>query len=245
MRKKNTILCVCIFTFIFPAISFAAGYSSIKTIGFSNDGRYFAYETTFYDDMEGSGYRKIICVDVAANHFVKTIVIWDGNEKTWNTEYPNIQNQVNQMLDRYKITFGNTGKPVYQDNTFLNPLNYQKPDSKKKITRNIKFSHPSGKKKNMDYQLILQEFQVKQSNCSQLAQNHTHPKILALAVINQESIKILQKDKRLFPSRQCPYAYGIYQVYIHRDKIAVFLDSWTMGSEGHNIHKLIVTGTLP
>jgi predicted secreted protein len=59
-----------------------------------------------------------------------------------------------------------------------------------------------------------------------------------------EEIKpqILQKDDVLPPSRNYPYGYRIERVYMHDNKIAVFLNVFIRGFEGMSMRYMVVTG---
>jgi predicted secreted protein len=63
-------------------------------------------------------------------------------------------------------------------------------------------------------------------------------------VRGQEWSRVLQHDRVLYRSRQCPYTYAVAAVHIYGDRIAVFLNAYSIGFEGDDVNKLIVTGTL-
>lgn len=244
MWKRSMILAFLFALAGLPEWVMAAGSSNVNMIGFSKNGRYVAYEITFYDDMAGSGYKKVRFVDVPANRFVQTVTVWDQNDRPGNDENK-IQKQIDHYLLKYRIVLGNTGERLFQDETFANPTHYQLPNALTKVVRNVSIRNFKRKASNNTYQIILKEIKSNSTHCKSRLQNSRKTKIFELSMIQQDSLKILQKDTKLFKSRQCPFAYGIHQIIQYDDKICVFLDSWTPGSEGPNVRKLIVTGNLP
>ena len=94
------------------------------------------------------------------------------------------------------------------------------------------------------YELVLEQTEVSSGSCPQLRDYNLKPRIFTLSIHGQGFSRVLQADKVLYPSRRCPYTYEIYRVYTYRDRIAVFLNARTVGWEGDDVYKLIVTGLL-
>ncbi|MEP6847738.1 MAG: DUF2259 domain-containing protein [Acidobacteriota bacterium] len=58
--------------------------------------------------------------------------------------------------------------------------------------------------------------------------------------------QILRKDGDTLPdSRDCALGYKIERVYIYTDRIAVFLNVFSKGYEGPDMHYMVVTGVIP
>lgn len=57
-------------------------------------------------------------------------------------------------------------------------------------------------------------------------------------------IQILQQDKIIPASRQCPSLYRIEQVWYYEGKIAAFLNYNKQGFEGDDLRYMVVTGEL-
>lgn len=59
-------------------------------------------------------------------------------------------------------------------------------------------------------------------------------------------LQILQKDGDELPAgRQQAFGYKIEQVYVYQNKIAVFLNVFSPGFEGPEMHYMVVTGAIP
>jgi predicted secreted protein len=59
------------------------------------------------------------------------------------------------------------------------------------------------------------------------------------------ALQILQKDADVLPkSRNCPFGYKVERVYVYENKIAVFLNVFSIGFEGPDMRYMVVTGEI-
>jgi hypothetical protein len=95
-----------------------------------------------------------------------------------------------------------------------------------------------------NYTIQLDQREVETDQCDYLKDWDRTPRIFTLTVRGENWSRILQHDRVLYRSRQCPYAYAVAAVHIYGDRIAVFLNAYSLGFEGDDVNKLIVTGTM-
>lgn len=140
-------------------------------------------------------------------------------------------------LDRFDIIAGNTGNLVYQ-------LEGKTPWEQLIQTEKTLGTGLEGEKRRLFYERLLVERMVKVDYCKNLEAFDRKPRIFTLTLRGAGFSRVLQTDRVLYRSRHCPYTYQFYRVYTYQDRIAVFLNALTIGWEGDDVYKLIVTGVL-
>jgi predicted secreted protein len=219
------------------SLSFAPGlwaemYTNLDIIGFSSDGRYLAYEVNGYSTATKKAFSLIQIVDVVKNDFVGDEFLAEaenGNNKLENrTLRDSAYRRAATTIQRYKIVEGNEGTLIYEQYRIA-------------AVHEVSFTINPGAAEVQQYRLVLSPRTVESSRCSHLTNEGRTPKIFTLALQREQRNKVLQKDSILYRSRNCPYDYGIYRIYVFEDKLAVFLHSFTSRAD---VYKLVVTGTL-
>ncbi len=222
----------------------APSWSSMDTelivLGFSADGAYIAYQVSGFGTGSALGFSMIQIADVAANDFATEDFRVEAylEEQSLESMKSAVLSKAQPSLDRYGIVRGNTGSLVYQLQT---KTPWEQLIQTEKSTE-LELVDAQGRA--VRCELVLEEREVKADYCTNLEAFDLRPRIFTLSIRCQESSRVLQADKVLYRSRNCPYAYEVYRVYIYRDRIAVFLNARTAGWEGDDVYKLVVTGLL-
>jgi hypothetical protein len=146
--------------------------------------------------------------------------------------------QAQPRLDQYGIVDGNLGQVAYR-------LEEKVPwEQLVQMSKQTEIRLIDGEGSTHPYTIQLDQREVETDQCDFLKDWDRTPRIFTLAVHGQNWSRVLQHDRVLYRSRQCPYAYVVAAVHIYRDRIAVFLNAYSLGFEGDDVNKLIVTGTL-
>jgi predicted secreted protein len=225
-------------TFLLFALPVQAGtHDNLHFIGFSDNGKYMAFEAYGISDGSGHGYSKITMLNVARNSWVSA-PIKTGTETDMFTEQQartNNRAKASAKLAELGIVDGVTGTHVVSRKI----TDLTATSGPVRFAQFVASSFQIG-----DYELNLTEMPVTSSSCAV----HTPParKIFELSLKNREtnSTQVLQKDTRLPSSRYCPKAYRIAEVFMHEKKLVVFLNMFNPGFEGDSMSYLAVTGLM-
>ena len=233
----NKILSTLIITLLFTLPAHAGTFDKLNFIGFSNDGKYMAFETYGISDGSGHGYSKITMINVAKNTWVAS-PLKTGTEADMYTEaQARAANRAkaDKQLAALGIVDGATGTHAFS-RKITDLTGYTSPV---RFARFVSSTYQIG-----DFELNLTETPASSAQCNV----YTPParKILELTLKNRETnnTQILQKDTKLPSSRFCPESYQIADVFIHEKRLVVFLNMFSPGFEGNSMSYLAVTGTI-
>lgn len=228
----------------FPAgKTFNGDYFSIKFLGFSADGRYLAFEEMGFPDMQIGG-KETFLVDTDKNswvnkpHFVPYEISTMGDDPSGIIERPKEiirrdNMSVKKYLEAYRISGNLYGHHVVNGEFFIADGQRYAPDSTSFTVYN-KIYKVQIKTENISiitglkcpiYDIDLTKLEVTLEN-------------------NNGNLITLQKDKNVPRWRQCPYYYAIEDVYVYKDRIAVFLRLHLPGWEGGLYKNMVVTGKM-
>ena len=203
-------------------------------IGFSEDGSFLAFEIRGYDRERERAFSLIQIVDTIKNDFVKDDflkeVSGEGYHEKLQLESAQNRREALLWLMRTQIIDGNRGSLVFRNE-----------DGDYCHNAEITVSYPE---QESTYLIILTERETVADYCGYQSETELKPKIFTLTAESGNWTAALQEDSVLFRSRKCPYAYSISRVHVYKDKIAVFLDSYTHRGEESGVYKLVVTGVL-
>lgn len=227
---------------LFAANCFAGDYATLNFIGFSEDGRYLAFEE--YGTLDGSGfpYSNIYFINVAKNAYAapRVAVMIEKETAVESTARKRASVLAAKKLRQLRIVKGNPGKLVVShlltDLTFNSETN--SPSNFIRFAEEIGSMYRRG-----DHELSLTQAPIKTKDCG-FEDDET--KLLEIKLTNKDddTHKSLQKDTSLPPSRGCPLDYRMQDVYLYKDLIAVFVGVFTRGFEGPDMRFMAVTGTL-
>ena len=117
--KIHWVIFALVILCLLPANLLATDYAKLNFIGFSNDGKYLAFEEYgTKDGADGESYANIFFVDVAKNSFaanpIRKVVI--GGENNPSASLPAVRSQAKNAaapnLKKFRIVTGNTGDLV-------------------------------------------------------------------------------------------------------------------------------------
>lgn len=216
--------------------AFAGDAASFKNLGFSGDGKYFAFAQVGVTDGAGFAYANVSVIDVAKNSVVrnKSVVLEDENS--------DVKLAFNKALALAKISqFGilagkNTGSYLinradsdlskYSDSVFTSDANWQYP------------------RYELSMELKTMPDETEGKWCSDMSNGG--PKGFKLSLANQSeperAAKVLQDDMNLPKSRgACVFDYSVRKVIKNGSAFVVIVSTLSVGFEGPDTRFLAVT----
>jgi predicted secreted protein len=226
MKKSFFLLLIA---FVFSINLYAQGQDwKLNFTGFSNDGKYLASEEYGGQDPSDSLLSNLYFIDVAANKYARKPSVLE------ETDYENVSLETvrkrartnnESVVNQLRIVDGNTGTKVFSTNA-------------KEGTDKVAFTH-----KSIKYQLNLKDIFYKYQRDKLDARDVWDLARFELSIKNQKtkSVQILQKDGAKV--HRGSMGYGIKEVYLFQNMIAVFLEYQTFGHHGQTQY-LVVTGKI-
>jgi predicted secreted protein len=274
MKTIRDLFFATIVTAFAASATLAGDYADLKFIGFSNNGKYMAFEESGEWDGAGGNYATTCYIDVEKNKYAMppTVFEWDDESKRAKSVlFARYTASVAAAIKKLRIVRGNTGKQVVAhlltDWSYVKPVETDsywlkdgKPTTKKmpnyegafidrgdlpeKVTFNP-WLYVNSFNTDAPYELTL----LKTPAGSKACENSTDPLKIELTLKDNThhedtDLQILQKDVDLPDSRHCPYGYRIEQVYFYKDNVVVFLNMFSQGFEGPDMRYMAVTGAL-
>lgn len=243
---KICLFLAAFFVFAFlPAEIFAGDYAHLNFIGFSKDGKYLAFEEFGTQDGSGFPYSNIYIVDVAKNSYaVPPVRIRIDNESATEAQ-ARAKAKLNTAanLRRFAIVAGNTGDLVVA--RLLTDIKMTEEPLKSDAGKPQEINFTDYRESNYfadEYSLKLTPSEVKGGKCEAYADSPIYKFALVLKNEKSGAETTLQHDANLPDSRSCPIDYSIQNVYVYQNKIAVFLNVFSIGFEGPDMRYLVVTG---
>jgi predicted secreted protein len=240
MRQAKLFVLAALVILMFGSIVRAGDYATLNFIGFSQDGKYLAFEQYGVQDESGFPYSSYYFIDVAKNAFaVPPVQVRIDNElATQKQARTRAKLRSAATLRRLRIVSGNTGQLTVA--RMLTDLSLEHPGSGKPQRVNfaeiVDSMYRSG-----NYELVLNPVEVKVKTCQ-----HTDQPIykfdLSLRDKDADKTVILQKDGPKPLSDFCLSEFAIQFVYLYKENIAVFLNIYDPGFEGPDMRYLVVTG---
>ena len=231
-----------------PLVTHAGDAARFEALGFSEDGKFFAFEQYGNQDGSGAAYSWIDFYDVSGGRYAddtKRVMVGgrEGDDVDVETTRSKARTEAAETLERLGIRVGNTGKTVV-----WRPLTDLDADS-----TSARFSvwTPLQGMISQDYTLDLELFPTKTERCYFDEQAYLFD--LHLIDNSTEKRTLLHHDEYLPEDRNCALAYRIAGVVVFepvskRDvtgvPIAVLVNIFSTGFEGHDMRYTVVGGTL-
>ena len=223
---------------------YAGDLSTLNFIGFSNDGRYLAFEE--YGTQDGSGYpfATIHIIDTAKNAYAspKIDVMVEDEMGAETTARSRVAVKAAKKLKQFRIVRGNTGRLILShpltDLTFEGEAG-KKADTLVKFSEEVTPYHREG-----DYELLLTPVKVTPKDCTDYGYDIFMLELKLTNNVGEGTSKFLQKDTSLPASRGCVMSYRIQDIYIYKGIIAVFMSFDTPGFEGPDTRFMATAGKL-
>ncbi|MEY3220558.1 MAG: hypothetical protein RIT27_1915 [Pseudomonadota bacterium] len=213
--------------------SWASDAAQLEIVGFSKNGKFFAYEQ--FGALEGSGenYADLTILEVDKNDFAIKPFQQTSMQKSLDVIRELNKTKAKSKLKELALLKPETGNHLLnRPLTDLSGSPYQ-----------VEFSlQPPLAGSSSDVYLLKLETQETNQDCFGLGK----AKIFTLTLQGKtdHQIQTLQKDTQLPSSRGCPLDYRIADIYAYQDKIVVFLNMFFMGMEGQNMRYLSVSGQI-
>ena len=241
---KTYFLTIAFLLTVSSASVFAGDFARLNVIGFSQDGKYLAFEEYGTQDGSGFPYANIYFIETAKNSFAASTVkvLLESETASEATARLKAKTSAAANLKKFKIVSGNVGDLlVSRLITDLSANGFDDDDKNQTIKfTDERTSHyfPT------EYELALKTSEVKTKPCADYLDQPGLKIDLTLKNMRDEKAapKILQSDKTLPESRNCPYNYSIQNVYTFKNTIAVFMNVFTAGFEGPDMRFMVVTG---
>lgn len=228
-----------LFLILVCSASLVAGdFAKLEVLGFSQDGRYLAFEE--FGTLDGSGfpYSSIFFIDTSKNSFAASPVTVriDRENASEAAARSRAGLLAAKSLRQFRIVRGNTGSLVVS--RLLTDLSSENKEDSARFAEEVGSMYHKG-----DYELQLKENKVTVKPCDDYGDD-TFMFELVLKSRENDWSRSLQKDTTLPASRGCALDYGIRSVYVYKEMVAVFLNVYTRGFEGPDLRHLVVTGKL-
>ncbi len=235
-----------IIALLLSVFAFAGDASTYQTLGFSPDGKYFAFAQTGTFDGSGFPYAEAGVIEVATNKFVakKFVVIESEGDEITGTPELALQKALGQLKPaRYKIT---PGKNLGQDLLVRLPTEYSQYGAP---VFSFDFWAEGGATMTVPkYEVVLKtkaaEDMTEGKWCTEFLGGS--PQMLQLSIMGKEGTsgktQILQDDSALPKSRGCVIGYDVRRVTTYKGAIVVVVGYSSVGFEGPDLRSLVVTG---
>ena len=234
---------VVLILFLLASTAYAGDYATLNFIGFSNDGKYFAFEEFGTQDGSGFPYSTIYFVETAKNKFaVPPVKVRLDTEKASEAAARNrAALQAAPLIKKFAIVKGHRGQLVLSH--LITDLTDDK-DAMDGDTETVRFAEVVSSAYRSGYhQLTLNKIKTVTKNCETYELDNFLID-LSLKDVDADTSRTLQKDSSLPDSRYCPIGYRIQDVYLYKGNISVFLNVFQPGFEGPDMRYLAVSGKL-
>lgn len=236
---------ISVLLFVFSIHATAGDASEFRNLGFSTDGKYYAFVQYGTYDGWGAGYAKIDVIDVASNNLIKRVLVNDEDmvDDPTMTQEEIIQKAMTEakLSSQYGISGSNMG------NTLIS-----RPNTDFSNYLNTVFSREYWAQGGASTTVLTYKLDLKEVPAPVEAGNNdwcwTDSNMIELSMSwddNYDGVfetQTLQKDTRQPKSRACSYAYSVQYVVADKDGVAVALRYQGPGFEGPDYRYIVVTG---
>jgi predicted secreted protein len=252
MRKISRLICIGLLISAFSFVAFAQNPADVNVIGFSHGGKYFAFEEfgTGDDEDDKSPYSIIYIINVAKNSFAVAPLNADGFWYRKSTA-PGIRNYgqtVKKRLKRFGIDERYLDQIITTD-LMMDNLNTNNPTPRPRngatLPHEMKFITDSFLERDPamsddfypNFEVKLNTVLQPRENCSEFKRDMFSFEL----ILNRNEKKVLTLQK---PNKVCADAYGIEQICLYRNKLAVIVASLSKNSKGPDNRYSVVTGVF-
>ncbi|MGH6767968.1 MAG: DUF2259 domain-containing protein [Xanthobacteraceae bacterium] len=244
---------------VVSSIARAGDGAALSILGFSPDGRYFAFEQFGEEDGAGSLYSTITAVEVAGDRMVRGTPVTNSidPEATDRRKEPrdkllakiraNVASEAAALLKSLRIS--EPGRPIAfvpksrsRDLLDSEPVKAARQAVARSVALPAEYFGP-------DAQLVLREFDLALPRCKDLV-TEGHPNGFALTLERKGRPTIhLSRDQTIPVARGCPDRYGIAEAHALRladgsIAFAVIIQYFYFGFEGPDRRFLAITGRV-
>jgi predicted secreted protein len=234
--------------------------SAIHVLGFSADGRYFAFEQYGEQDGSGSLYSTISAIETADDRIAKGMpvaAIMDPDNPSLGKEPRDKQltdirakaaADAAPLLQQFGIAGAGQMVASVRDSRARSIL---PPDQARAAEKAVvaTITLPADRF-GPDTRLILREFDIALPRCKDLISSGEHPNGIGLTLERKGRPTIhLRRDQTIPPTRGCPEKYGIAEAHAHplpdgSTALAVVIQYFYTGFEGPDRRFIVVTSRV-
>jgi predicted secreted protein len=230
---KNVLLICCLASLSFGV--YANDLTQLNFLGFSKTGKYLAFQQYGIHEGQGTAFAESFFIDVKENDYAAKPIETTGAPKDDLAKIrANNLNEAKAKLAELEIAGDLQGTQVIARS--IHDLDIKAHSARFDLGSAVAGAIVKA------YSLKLEE-KTGTQECMAGAKS----KLFTLELLNEQDKKtfVLQKDKKLPPSRGCPTGYKIEDVYVFEDKaIVVFLNVLHQGFEGQTLRYMAVSGEL-
>jgi predicted secreted protein len=214
-------LLIALMFIVMSTAAFGSDMSYYRTIGFSKDGKYFAFERYGTQDGSGFPYSEIFVLDICKNDYanppIRVTLQEDGNSEENATKTS--MKTAKPILDKFKIDVTIKGTSVVQATT-------------RKI---IPFQFGGQK-----MVLTLDLYETENKECWE----GNAEKKLTLSLTRKNVTAPLQKDVKVPKSRSCAFSYAVQEAICYNSAIVAILNYNAPGFEGPDTRQIAISGCM-
>lgn len=250
----KVIICTIFSVLLLASETMAGTVSTLRDVGFSADGRYFAFTTTEADGMSGVTCRTTTFINTVRNQWVGRPYRVCKDEaasaiaasRKMRKQSDRSRNEIKRLTKKLKINFKNDGQRIVSRPAFRYWKNASSAD-KEYSKKGESLTFVTNNKKR--YRLMLSKKTVSSIKCKGMMYNHP-PAMMSLRLQNLRTnkSKALQIDRGIPKTRGCPYHYRIQSVYSHkrgRGRVVVaVLQYFSPSIEGPDERYLVISGQM-
>lgn len=220
-----------IFAFFFLSLSpvYAADLYNFRNLGFSPDGRYYAYANSVVQDGSGFPHASVYLMNVAKNSLVRSATLTIKDDSSYE-ESDALRRVLPQMhLEAFRIYPGqNLGVELALTQSHSHQATFT----------------DNGRKYALD---LVESDAGNESQRSYCKDAGRGSKLIALALTDLSSQRrIVLEDEHVQPkSRYCSFDFKLEKVLRFNGKIAVALSYQSPGFEGPDTKYKVITAKLP
>jgi predicted secreted protein len=219
--------------------SLAGDFAELNFIGFSEDRRFLAFEEHGTEDGSGFPYSHFFFIDAAGNRYTEPPVKVRIESETGVDARADAKRKADPVLKKLGIIEGNRGDIVVArlpTDRSGRMTTQQGPATTKFARRIFAENFVSG-----SYELTLTPLPAADKRCEGLDEPGQKLQV-DLKDMSTNATTVLQKDEALPDARGCAVYYGLNSIYWNGNKLAIFLEVYSAGFEGHDTRFMAVTG---
>ncbi len=251
----KVIMCTVFALLMLGSEAMAGMVSTLRDVGFSANGRYFAFTTTEDNGMSDITCRTTTFINTVRNEWVgrpyRVCKYGEGESTTaagrkMLKRSNRARSEIKRLTKKLKINFRNDGKRVIYRTAFRYWKNSGAVDKEfSKKGESITFTSSAKTR----YRLRLSKKTVSSNKCKGMMFNHP-PAVMSLHMRNLSTNKstALQVDRGIPRTRGCPYHYRIQNVYTHKrgrgNVVVTLLQFFSPSIEGPDERYLAVSGLM-
>ena len=229
-------LLALLFGLLLPAAAAAGDYADLAIVGFSPDGKYFAYIEHGVQDGSGFPYANAYVIDTATDSWVPGTpvrVLFNEEDSSDAKAYAKAAAGIAPLIKKLNIT---SPAAIVADN----PITELGIDPHSMLFLPVM---PVPMDQSRAYKLVLTERPLPAPGCPVMVEPNVGFR-LVLADLNGMPRTFHNDSGQLPASRRCPTGYGISAIAFDpaRKVMAVMIDVFSVGFEGPDRRFLAVTG---